>query len=274
MEHPASLTKCTNCGADSADVYCARCGERQPGHHDLSVSHFAHDVFHEIAHVDSKLFTTLRDLVTKPGFLTLEYFAGRKSRYIPALRLFLVLFAPQFLAFMVYTPTAIYKVGSLEKFASGEQLGKLIGRAAIKRHLTREIYEDRIDERWHKNYSLLQLFNILGVALVLKVLHYRRYLAEHLVFAAHFLAFSYIVTLVVDWPVYAVAGFQPGPLQRVVSAVTIVILLVYLFLAQRRFYGDTNASTAFKTVLLWGGRAAVNVVLLGGSLIAAILMVH
>ncbi|HYM62818.1 MAG TPA: hypothetical protein VEZ11_18175, partial [Thermoanaerobaculia bacterium] len=27
--------------ADLADVFCARCGERQPGHHDLSVSHFA-----------------------------------------------------------------------------------------------------------------------------------------------------------------------------------------------------------------------------------------
>ena len=25
------MTKCTNCGADSADVYCARCGEKQPG---------------------------------------------------------------------------------------------------------------------------------------------------------------------------------------------------------------------------------------------------
>ncbi len=175
---------------------------------------------------------------------------------------------------MVYTPTAIYKVGSLDKFPSGDQLAKLIGRAALKRHLTRETLEERIDERWHKNYSLLQLFNILGVALVLKVLHHRRYLAEHLVFAAHFLAFSYIVTLVVNGPVYAMAGFHPGPLQKVVSAVTIVILLVYLFLAQRRFYGDTPASTAFKTVLLWGGRAAVNVVLLGGSLIAAVLMVH
>lgn len=274
MEHPASLTKCTNCGADFADAYCARCGERQPGHHDLSVAHFAHDVFHEIAHVDSKLFTTLRDLVTKPGFLTEEYFAGRKSRYIPALRLFLTLFALQFLAFTIYTPAAIYRVRSLEKFTNGAALEKLIQRAALKRHLTREAFEEQLDERWHHNYSLLQLFNILGVALVLKLLYYRRYLAEHLVFAAHFLAFSYIVTLVVDWPIYAVAGFHPGPVQKAVSAVTIIIALVYLFLAQRRFYGNTPALTAVKTLLLWGGRATVNIVLIGGSLIAAVLMVH
>lgn len=273
MEHPASPTKCTNCGADSADIYCPRCGERQPGHHDLSVAHFAHDVFHEIAHVDSKLFTTLRDLVAKPGFLTEEYFAGRKSRYIPALRLFLTLFALQFLAFTIYTPAAIYRVRSLEKFTNGAALEKLIQRASLKRHVTPEAFEEQLDERWHHNYSLLQLFNILGVALVLKLLYYRRYLAEHLVFAAHFLAFSYIVTLVVDWPIYAVAGFHPGLVQKAVSAVTIIIALVYLFIAQRRFYGNAPALTGFKTLLLWGGRAAVNIVLIGGSLIAAVMMV-
>ena len=272
IESAAPLTTCTNCGADAADVYCARCGEKQPGHHDLSVAHFAHDVFHELGHVDSKLFTTLRDLIAKPGFLTQEYFAGRKSRYIPPLRLFLTLFALQFLAFTFYTPAAIYRVASLEKFDKAGALTKLIERKAVKRHLTREELEQRVDERLHKNYSLLQLLNILGVALVLKLLHRRRYLAEHLVCAAHFLAFSYIVALVVDWPIYAMAGFQPGPVQKAVSAITIGIQLVYLFIAQRRFYGDSRALTAFKTVLLWAGRWAVTVVLLSGSLIAAVVM--
>lgn len=274
IESAASLTKCTNCGADSADVYCARCGEKQPGHHDLGVSHFAHEVFHELAHVDSKLFTTLRDLIAKPGFLTQEYFAGRKSRSIPPLRLFLTLFALQFLAFTIYTPAAVYRVASFEKFDKAGALTKLIEKRALRLHLTREDYEQRLDERWHKNYSLLQLLNILGVALVLKLLHRRRYLAEHLVFAAHFLAFSSIVALIVNWPVYAVAGFQPGPVQKVVSAITIGILLVYLFIAQRRFYGNSRASTAFKTVLLWGGRWALMVLLLGGSFLAAVAMVR
>jgi hypothetical protein len=270
----ASPAQCTNCGAHGADVYCARCGEKQPGHHDLGVSHFAHDVFHELAHVDSKLFKTLRDLITKPGFLTQEYFAGRKSRYIPALRLFLTLFALQFLAFSVYKPAAIYRVASLRRFDATGSLSKLIERKALKDHVTSEEFEQRVDERWHKNYSLLQLLNIVGLALVLKVLHHRRYLVEHLVFATHFLAFSYIAVLIVEWPIYAIAGFQPGPLQKVVSAATIGIQLVYLFFAQRRFYGNSPASTAVKTVLLAVGRWALMVLLLGGSLIAAFMMVH
>jgi hypothetical protein len=266
-----SLTSCTNCGAPSSD-YCVRCGERQPGHHDLSVGHFAHDVVHEFVHVDSKLFRTLRDVIAKPGFLTEEYFAGRKSRYIAPLRLFLTLFALQFLAFTFYQPAAVYTVKSFERFDNAGALTRLIEKRAVKRHLTSEEFEQRLDERWHKNYSLLQLVNIAGLAIVLKVLHRRRYLAEHMVFAAHLLSFSYILAIVVDWPIYAVAGFHPGPLQKSVTALTIGIQLVYLFLAQRRFYQDGAAPAAVKTVLLWIGRWATMVVLLGGSLITAIVM--
>ncbi len=275
MTNTASpLMTCTNCGASAADIFCARCGERQPGHHDLGVGHFAHEVFHEIAHVDSELFLTLRDLIAKPGFLTQEYFAGRKSRYVPALRLFFVLFALQFLAFTAYAPAALYSVKSMKKFDRGP-LHKLLDNKAQRIHVSAEELEQRIDERWHKNYSLLQLANIAGFALVLKVLYHRRYLAEHLVFAAHYLAFSYILSIVFVWPIFAVAGFQPGLIYKVTIAATNIITLVYLFLAQRRFYGDSAASTAFKTVLLLlGGRFGIMIVLLGGSFVAAILMVH
>ncbi|HEV7425737.1 MAG TPA: DUF3667 domain-containing protein [Thermoanaerobaculia bacterium] len=269
----ATLLPCTNCGGVSSD-YCAKCGERQPGHHDLSVGHFAHEVVHEFVHLDSKLFRTLRDLIARPGFLTEEYFKGRKSRYIAPLRLFLTLFALQFLAFTFYQPAAIFTVASMKKFDKAGALTKLVNKRAVKLHLTVEELEQRLDERWHKTYSLLQLMNIAGVAVVLKLLHRKRYFAEHLVFAAHFLAFSYILALVVDFPIYAIAGFHPGPLQKLVTAVTIGILLVYLFIAQRRFYSGSQASTAVKTVLLWGGRFAVILVLLGGSLISAIVMVH
>ena len=268
------MTNCTNCGEAAADIFCARCGERQPGHHDLGVAHLAHEVFHEIAHVDSKLITTLRDLIAKPGFLTQEYFAGRKSRYIPALRLFLVLFALQFLAFTAYTPAALYTVKSMKRFDNAGPLTKLLAKKAQRIHVSDEELEYRIDERWHKNYSLLQLVSLAGLALVLKVLHPRRYLAEHLVFAAHFLAFSYVLSLVFDWPIYAVVGFQPGLTQKMLTAATIGILLIYLYLAQRRFYGDSPAFTAFKTVLLWTGRFGIMMLLLGGSLVVAIMMVH
>jgi len=262
---------CTNCGNEQIDVYCARCGEKQPGHHDRTVGHFAHDVVHEMVHLDSKLFTTLRELVVRPGFLTAEYFAGRKKRYIAPLRLFLTLFALQFLAFTVFKPVALYSVSSFKKFDRRGNLTALLEKSAKKRNMPVEQFEERVDERWHKNLSLLQLVNLLGIALVLKLLYWRRYLVEHLVFSAHFLSFSYLATLVISFPIYAIVGFEPGPLQQILSVLHIVILLAYLYFAQRRFYEQTRAKAVLKTALLWGGTYVVTVLILGGSLVAALL---
>jgi hypothetical protein len=264
------MTPCTNCGEAAADVFCARCGEQQPGHHDLSLRHLAQHTLHELVHLDSKLFLTLKELVACPGFVPQEYFAGRKTRYIPPLRFFLTLFAIQFLAFTVYRPAALYSITSFKRFDTNGALTHLVAKRARTQHLPQEEFEARVDERWHKNLSLLQLANVLGVAVVLKVLHRRRYFAEHLVFSSYFLGFSYIVTLLF-WPLYAVYGFHPGPLQRTLTGLTIAILLVYLFLAQRRFYGQGNAKTAVKTALLWGGNYVVAVLIFAGSLIAALL---
>jgi hypothetical protein len=265
------LSVCTNCGADGADVYCARCGEKQPGHHDLTVRHFGHDVWHELVHLDSKLFTTLKLLVTKPGFLTLEYFAGRKKRYIGAIRLFLTLFAIQFFAYTAYKPASMFDVQKFARFDKSGNLQKMLDRKAEKYHTTVEGWTEQVNHRWQKTLSLSQFVTVVGLALVLKLVHLRRrrYLVEHLVFAAHYLSFVYLFSLAV-WPVYAVYGFELGPLQRMLTFGGIAIHLVYLYLAQRRFYGQSKGKTAVKTALVWGGTYVVQVVLIAGTLIAAL----
>lgn len=48
-----------------------------------------HEATHELVHLDGKIVHTLRLLVTKPGELTREFFAGRRARYIGPIRLYL-----------------------------------------------------------------------------------------------------------------------------------------------------------------------------------------
>jgi hypothetical protein len=45
----------------------------------------------DLTHADSRLWRTLAALMLKPGFLTREFIAGRRARYLPPLRLYLVL---------------------------------------------------------------------------------------------------------------------------------------------------------------------------------------
>ncbi|HYO79059.1 MAG TPA: DUF3667 domain-containing protein [Thermoanaerobaculia bacterium] len=264
-DHVRAPANCTNCGASGAEVYCARCGEKQPDHHDLTVGHVAHEAFHELVHLDSKLFTTLRLLVVKPGFLTAEYFAGRKKRYIAPLRLFLTFFALQFIAYTAYKPAALYSIDGLIGMDPQRRVERSLQRLADKRQVPLEVLKDRIDTKWQKYLGYLQLANIVGVAVVLLALHRKRHFAEHLVFSAHFLAFSYLFALVV-WPVYAWYGVRLGPLQTTLSWVTIAGLLIYTYIAQRRFYGSTPKKTVVKTAVLYGGVYVVAFAIIGLAL--------
>jgi hypothetical protein len=90
-EPPAPQTLvCANCGAALAGEYCAACGQRHEPHVH-TVTHFAGEAFESISHADSRLWRTLLYLLGKPGHLTREFFDGRRVRYLPPFRLYLVI---------------------------------------------------------------------------------------------------------------------------------------------------------------------------------------
>jgi hypothetical protein len=85
---PAHL--CTNCGAPLHGRYCSSCGQRA-GTAAHTVGHFLREAIEAFTHADSRLWSTLKALLRRPGFLTREYFAGRRARYLPPLRLYLIM---------------------------------------------------------------------------------------------------------------------------------------------------------------------------------------
>jgi hypothetical protein len=70
--------------------YCSQCGQHV---HDSarSLGVLLHDGWHVVTHVDGRFWSTIAALVLRPGKLTLEYFADRRARYLPPVRLYLVL---------------------------------------------------------------------------------------------------------------------------------------------------------------------------------------
>ncbi len=90
---------CPNCtqALHADDAYCSRCGQAVIGKEDLRgfLDQFLGDYFT----YDSKLIRSLVPLLVRPGFLTTEYMAGRRARYIPPLRMFIFLSVVFFLVF-------------------------------------------------------------------------------------------------------------------------------------------------------------------------------
>ena len=89
LPKPETLS-CANCHAELKGEYCAACGQRHEPHIH-TVAHFAGEAFESISHADSRLWRTLWYLFARPGFLTKEFFAGRRVAYLPPFRLYLVL---------------------------------------------------------------------------------------------------------------------------------------------------------------------------------------
>jgi hypothetical protein len=93
----SSGTPCANCGAPMLGPYCYACGQPKKG----LIRHLASvmsDVLDTVFNIDSRVFHTLVPLYFRPGYLTLEYFAGRRVRYVTPFRLFFFLSLVAFLA--------------------------------------------------------------------------------------------------------------------------------------------------------------------------------
>lgn len=81
---------CANCSAPMQGEFCHECGQSihtvlRPMHH------MVEDTLDLVLHVDGRVIHTLPPLFLRPGFLTLEYFAGRRQRYVAPFRLMFVL---------------------------------------------------------------------------------------------------------------------------------------------------------------------------------------
>src|SRR2546421_162029 len=64
-----STWACITCGQEAHENFCAHCGEKRHDNHDFSLKHVLAEAAEAFFHVDSKIFRTLKTLVTTPGKL-------------------------------------------------------------------------------------------------------------------------------------------------------------------------------------------------------------
>ena len=81
---------CLNCGTRLRGQYCGNCGQRSRSRL-ISLWELISDAFGDLFELDSRLWKTLAPLVARPGRLTHDYLQGRRARYMPPFRMYLVL---------------------------------------------------------------------------------------------------------------------------------------------------------------------------------------
>lgn len=81
---------CPNCLTPVSAMYCGHCGQKMKS----AVRHFGQmlgEFFNDVLNLDAKLLRTMKPLLFRPGFLSREYFLGRRMHYVSPLKLYFFL---------------------------------------------------------------------------------------------------------------------------------------------------------------------------------------
>jgi hypothetical protein len=255
-----AIDGCPNCGNPRAEAYCPECGQRQ-GPAVVSMRALAREFVEDQLSLDAALPRTLRALFLRPGLLSREYVAGRGRRHIPPVRVYLLASVMFFLVVAIAGGASFVSLtdnaapGPAEAEAEPEVEGS---EPLVNFQMDTRGMNEAFAARWAElqaehpddpeaalaelvfRYASTTAFLLVPVfAVLLMLFHLRsgRYYVEHLIFALHQHAFAFAVGTVV------VFAETAGPL-------VLLWLLVYTFLAMRRFYGQSRWLTAAKTLAL------------------------
>lgn len=238
----------------------------------------------ELLQWDSRGFRTLRSLALRPGFLTREYRRGRRVRYLPPLRLYLVV-SVAFL-FVVGTfgdgirvsvslpggagPAETSGQGVVQVSGSTEFLGPLsplvdAGMEAARREPGR--VRGLVFRAWSWIMFLLMPAFALLVALLFRKA--RVYYAEHLVFALHFHAYQFLVL----GAAFLLATAVGGPAAAVLTLLAGAAVPAYLLMALRAVYREPWWKVTLKTAVLGAVYAVLVGVFTGGATLVTLISV-
>jgi len=230
--------------------YCGQCGEKRIDRHDLSIRHYLAEWLETITHLDSKVLRALWALVRRPGRLSVDYFAGRRVRYVTPLRLFVLLSVVYFFSNSIFPYNAFTTPLATQLHMNDFYPGFAAARVASTMQHEGLDYP-RLEHAYNARTEVLSrtmvfvLIPVFAVVFCVLLAGKRRYFSEHLIVATHFWSFA-LLLIGVFIPLLMAAitwlggrfGVPPGVLTADVVPTTVLQLgfAAYLYLMLRRVY--------------------------------------
>jgi hypothetical protein len=287
---PASQAVCADCGAPLDGPFCSQCGERALDRHSLTLSHFLkHNLLHELSHVDGKIFRTFGYLVFRPGFLSAEYFAGRRRRYINPVRLLLTCLL--ILAVLARTGSMTMSLGKLrlnllppgppsastinETIAKLDVFGilnSLMEKESRSKDLKSAATVEKFNHELKTYATALSFCNVLLLSGFLAIVYRRRrsLYVEHLVFSLHLASFVLLFSILPTPLFWILVLLLKGSAVKTAAGILAFLLLsvemIYLYKALLRFYRPDLAQTIRGWPMpAWATRLAVMAIFFANS---------
>jgi hypothetical protein len=101
---------CLNCGNGFEGNYCPECGQPVRDFN-KPVSFIFYNFMGDFFSFDTRFLKTFKYLIIKPGFLTEEFFRGKRVRYAPPMRVFIFVSFLLFLLLQIFTNRGLQRPG-------------------------------------------------------------------------------------------------------------------------------------------------------------------
>ncbi len=282
----SEIPNCLNCGTQLRGQYCGHCGQRSQSRL-ISLWELISDAFGDLFEFDSRLWQTVLPLLLKPGRLTRDYLQGRRARFMPPFRMYLVMsliffvvafFDPREEFGLLFEPAGDAELTANEGSAiitfndSGDddedcdiEADDVVGLPAfLERRLSvermQQVCEQIVADKGKSlgakviNNTPTALIVLLPLmALVMKALYpmSRRYYVEHLLFFVHFHSFVFLLlTLEILLTRLATLLQISGVAMTIMVVATSLYIPAYVFVAMRRVYGQGRFVTLLKFIPL------------------------
>jgi len=251
---PERVIACRNCGASAPAKFCPECGQetaREP----RTVAEFVHGLIAQYLLPKGQLWQTLSKLVFAPGVLTVDYIAGKRTRYLRPLQLYLLASVIVFAAVQVFglnLGLRLYGDQGVHLLRSA-RLSPDIDHGYGLRLSPMQIILDRFDtpgvrrfgamsaeERFtflrarrtqYVSYFVLFLVPLYALTIGLFYRNRRRRYAEHLIFGLHCQSFLLFMLLI------------EAKLPAILANAMSWWVIAYFTIALKRVYGGTWAET-------------------------------
>jgi hypothetical protein len=233
---------CRHCHAPLAGPYCHACGQKAIEDDALTARAIGAEAWQHVTELDFKTLRSLRALCV-PGKLTADYVAGRRRPYLAPVKVYLICGALFFLS-------APYTGFTLDAIVGADRTGLIGGSvndARTRSGLSDGHFEDRFEVRFQSVYTASLVLSVAVVALLTALLFRakRQPAAAHAAFALHYVAFLYLVGILIG---------LVTPWLSIASAWTLPVLYSllgpYLYFALRRVFADSPARTIVKTIAI------------------------
>ena len=225
---------CKNCNYKLEKNYCSNCGQK-----DVDILKFweiLKEFFEDILDLDSRTYRTLKYLLFRPGFLTTEYWEGRRMKYLPPFRLILI---TSFIYFIM-VPLLIDST-DLPFYTDDDP----------------NINQEKIElmDTWNNRFIAIEpaveKYILLActpfIALILTWLYRKKGLLyfHHLIAFLHLCSFDYCINTV-----FSALGLLLKDYDDIIDTITLVPLVAYFIIMMENLYNESYFKTILKSLVV------------------------